>query len=193
MGCIIKTLFVTIPLAILILGTALLWQGAEFWLNVSSNPKEKAIQIEFSTETPFEVTLFVPNSIRPEYSPQELEVEVTAVSLPSESPQNLSVKISDDCNVIRIDNSQMIFSFTAGSVMTKSESAELVTRRMVYSSRPPTSCRIFFNIETNSINKLVNYSIPIDLWTGQVLAIAKILFGFLFSVVGIGSALALFF
>lgn len=186
MGCPVKFLFTVVPGAILVLGVMLFTQATRFWMDISGPPKVDPITLTFDQPTDVEVVAFLPSSIRPELTPIDIEVETSLIGQPT-YPIEIAIEVADNCTYVKIENSKTMLLFDAMTSRTQPAKSQLSTRN----SRPSPSCGIIVTAQSGNSLATVSRVVPIDGWTGHLLAVAKILAGLLSSGVGLRGVLAL--
>ena len=182
MKLLIKIIMLVVPLAIVVAGVIFIIQAGRFWLDVTAPSQVQRIGLEWNKPVPLQAVVFAPSSIRPQDSPISVEVEVKQLVGDLQGAKfEVAVEVSDKCDYVRVDNATTILTFDDTHSETQSASAVLVVRNMI----PPIECPITVNATSNDAVATSDFSLLVNAWTGHLLAVAKLLFGFIGSILGL--------
>lgn len=182
MECPVKLLMLLIPLAIIVSGPYLIYQAGSYWVDVTGPIKVFPVEVEFSEDIAIEAIVFKPESIRPKESPMSFDVEITDTRKKrSDDIEEVQVNIYESCEYIWVDEATTTLTFDENSSITKIVSPQIVVRN----TRPPASCKFTVTTEINGVQGIANMYIPVNAWTGHAIAVAKAIFGFLASLLGL--------
>jgi len=185
---IIKLLFVIVPATILATGVILFSQAIRFWSDIVGPPKVEPVALTFDQPADIVAVAFVPSSIRPELTPVELEVEISLVGQAPDQ-KDVSIEVEDRCNYVRIEQSKTNLVFDDSTPHMQPAKSQLLVRN----SRPSPSCDIIITVQIDDAIATASKTLPIDGWTGHLLAVGKMLTGLLSSGLGLAGVFGLLF
>lgn len=186
MGFMIKIAFIAVPIIIIILGAMLMFQAAQFWLDVTGPPEVKRVELPFDQTAPITATAFVPDSVRPENAPIALEVEVARRPGIATAPFSTTVEVLDACDYLRVDQAMTTLSFDNQAPQTQSATALLNTRNML----PPAECSLHVQVAANGARAQIEIAPPVNAWTGHLLSLIEALAGGIMALAGLRGAAA---
>lgn len=189
MGCIIKILFITIPLALVIFGAWLVFNAVLFWINVTGPVQLSVTQLEFSKPSSFEAVAFIPDSIRPEYAPVPIEIEVRQITQTAGITQVVKIEMAENCEFLRATQNKFELSFSDTTSNVQAVKADLEIRDI----RPPITCEVNITAITDTATATLSEAMPIDAWTGTLLAVGQLLAGVLSGGVGLAGVFSALF
>jgi len=189
MGCLIKIIAILIPITIIIGSVFLGIQAVEFWISVSGPSQVIQSKLDIDSSQPYEIYLFVPERIQPRDSPIPIDVKVVYKGSSSDVIV-VRANLLPQCDYVRIIKSSNAFNFGQNLPSIQTHQFSIETRNM----RPPSYCELLVQIFEGSSEKPFSSgsaNIPIDAWTGHVIAVGKLLLSIIGTIIGIIGTLGL--
>lgn len=180
-GCLVKTLFLAIPILFLALGIWLIIQAIGFWVQVDADPLSNPIPLEFDQPVPVKAMAFVPTALKPELLPVDLEVVVELTGDPKTTATIVNGVFDSECDYLRLSPISRVLRF--GPTATPEQS--MLTQIDARSVRPPSNCEVKIKLETQGSVAETSAIITIDTSSGHIRAAIKALGGLLIALAGI--------
>lgn len=180
METLVKALFLIIPLALLTVGIVLIVQVGTFSLDIVGHPKVEPVVVAFDQPSPVTATIFAPAVFRPDQSPISTEVEIQRVDGLT-TTLTVTVSVVEDCDYIRIVNGFTALPFNDKSPVIQSANSQVEFREMI----PAVNCELTWSINDQQATGMLKRSIPINAWTGHLLAVGKLIIGILGTLAGL--------
>ncbi len=180
-GILIKIIAILVPIIFIVGGIVLIIQAAAFWIDITGPVRVQPVELSSPMELPFTVQVFVPEKIRPEDPPLGVEVQVkTRATI--ENDTEVRVDLIPQCDYLGVVPASMLI-FGPKHQPMQSAVPKLNVRNMP----PPPDCLITVQVFYGSISTplTADFRITVDAWTGRLLAMAKLLFGFVGVLVGL--------